>query len=190
MLRRQQMRQLRTLTALAATASLALAAAPGAFAKTAGVGNSNGTPNLNICLSQIKCTYFNTKNGKPTDVIKRTGTVTDWSVNAGSVSGFVRLRILRPIGGGSYRVARSSAVHTVTLIGRNTFSARIPVRAGDVLALGNDTSGIYMTQANSGTNIRYFEPSLKDGASGMPNQVAPGARLLISAHVSTTPSSH
>ena len=61
------MRQLRTLTALAATASLALAAAPGAFAKTAGVGNANGTPNLNICLAQIKCTYFNTKNGKPTN---------------------------------------------------------------------------------------------------------------------------
>ena len=104
-------------------------------------------------------------------------------MNAGSVSGFVRLRILRPIGGGSYKVVRSSAVHTVTQIGRNTFSARIPVRAGDVLALGNDTSGIYMTTAPMGTNIRYFEPSLKDGASGMPNQVAPGARLLISAHV-------
>jgi hypothetical protein len=40
----EQMRHLRTLTAFAATASLALAAAPSAFASTSGVGNSNGTP--------------------------------------------------------------------------------------------------------------------------------------------------
>ncbi len=177
------MRHLRTLTALAATASVALAAAPGAFAKTRGVGNANGTPTLNLCVAQIKCTYFNTRNGKPTDVVKRTGTVTDWSVNAGSTGGFVRLRILRPIGGGDYKFVRSSAVHTVSSIGLNTFSARISVRAGDVLALGNDTSGIYMTQASFGTNVRYFEPSLKDGASGEPNQVAPALRLLLSAHV-------
>jgi hypothetical protein len=177
------MRQPRTLTALAATASLALAAAPAAFAKTSGVGNSNGGATMNVCPAQIKCTYFNTHNGKPTDVVKRSGTVTDWSLNAGSTGGFVRLRILRPIAGGKFKVVRSSAVHTVNAIGLNTFSAHIPVRAGDVLALGNDTSGIYMEHANPGTSVRYFEPSLHDGASGKPNQVTPELHLLLSAHV-------
>ena len=177
------MRQLRNLTALAATASLALAAAPAAFAKTAGVGHSNGTPTMNICLAQIKCTYFNTHNGKPTDVVKRSGTVTDWSVNAGSTGGQVRLRILRPISGGKFTVVRSSAVHTVNSIGLNTFSASVKVRAGDVLALGNDTSGIYMEHADPGNSVRYFMPSLSNGASGKPNNVTPELHLLLSAHV-------
>ncbi|MFX6857577.1 hypothetical protein ABTH71_19745, partial [Acinetobacter baumannii] len=65
------MRHLRTLTALAATASLALAAAPAAFAKTSSVGSASGTPTQNVCLASIECTYINFHNGKPTDVVKR-----------------------------------------------------------------------------------------------------------------------
>ena len=177
------MRQLRTLTALAATASLALAAAPSAFARTSGVGSSGGTPTQNICLAQIKCTYFNTHNGHATDVVKHSGTVTSWSVNAGSTGGLVRLRILRPIGNGKFTVVRSSANHTVTKIGVNTFSSSVKVRAGDVLALGNATSGIYMSQTNSSDAVRYFMPSLSDGQSGNPNETASGLHLLLSARV-------
>ncbi|MGL1715212.1 hypothetical protein ACSTH8_00390, partial [Vibrio parahaemolyticus] len=84
-----------------------------------------------------------------------------------------RLRILRPIGGGNYTVVRSSAVQTVTSIGINTFSAHLRVRAGDVLALGNATSGIYMEHADPGNSVRYFMPSPGDGQSGKPNQVTP-----------------
>ena len=61
------MRNLRSLTAVAATAALALVAAPAAFAKTSIVGNANGTPTMNICVFQQNCTYINYKNGKPTD---------------------------------------------------------------------------------------------------------------------------
>jgi hypothetical protein len=177
------MRQLRTLTALAATASVALAAAPAAFARTSGVGHSSGSPTMNVCAATIKCTYFNTHNGKPTDVVKRSGTVTDWSVNAGSAGGQVRLRILRPSGGGNYTVVRSSSVHTVKASGLNTFSANVKVRAGDVLALGNGDSGLYMENADPGNSVHYYMPSPTNGASGKPNQVTPDLHLLLSAHV-------
>ena len=91
--------RLRHLTALAATAA-SLAAAPAALAQTSTVGSTNGTPTMNICVLGFNCTYLNAQNGKPTDVVKRSGTITSWSLNAGSVGGQVRIRVLRPVAGG------------------------------------------------------------------------------------------
>jgi hypothetical protein len=178
------MRTIRTLTALAATA-LSLAAAPAALAQTNTVGNSGGNATTNICLSQINCTYVNFQNGRPTDVVKRTGTVTDWSLSAGSVSGQVQLRILRPTGHGHYKVIRSSAVQTVANPGLNTFATHLKVKRGDVLALSNATSGIYMATAPSGTSVRYFSGALSNGATMTPNTISQELHLLLSAHVSS-----
>jgi hypothetical protein len=177
------MRTIRTLTALTASA-LSLAAAPAALAQTNTVGNSGGNATMNICLAQINCTYVNFQHGKPTDVVKRTGTVTDWSLSAGSISGQVQLRILRPTGHGHYKVIRSSAVETVANPGLNTFATSLRVRRGDVLALSNATSGIYMASAPSGTSVRYFNGALNDGSTMTPNTVSPQLHLLLSAHVS------
>jgi hypothetical protein len=95
------MTRLRTLTALAAAAA-SLAAAPAALAHTSPVGSSLGTPTANICLYSFDCTYVNYQHGKPTDVVKHSGTLSTWSLNAGSVSGAVQLRILRPAGHGRF----------------------------------------------------------------------------------------
>jgi hypothetical protein len=177
------MRHLRTLTALAATSALALAAAPAAMAKTSGVGNSNGNATMNICVFQQDCTYINYKNAKPTDVVHRTGTLTNWSLSAGSVGGQVKLRVLRPVSGGKFKAVHSSAVQTVTQIGLNTYSAHIRVKAGDVLALSNATSGIYMETATPDHSIHYFGGTLADGSTGKPDATAPSLHLLLSAHV-------
>ncbi|MFL5831141.1 MAG: hypothetical protein ACJ76X_14605 [Solirubrobacteraceae bacterium] len=177
------MRHLRTLTALAATSALALAAAPAAMAKTSGVGNSNGNATMNICVFQQDCTYINYKNGKPTDVVHHTGTLTNWSLSAGSVGGQVKLRVLRPVSGGKFKAVHSSAVQTVTQIGLNTYSAHIRVKAGDVLALSNATSGIYMATAAPDHSIHYFSSTLADGSTGKPDATAPSLHLLLSAHV-------
>jgi hypothetical protein len=177
------MRHLRTLTALAATGSLVLAAAPAAMAKTSGVGNSNGNATMNICVFQQDCTYINYKHGKPTDVVRHTGTLTSWSLSAGSVSGQVQLRVLRPAGGGKFKAVHSSAVKTVTQIGLNSYSARIGVRRGDVLALSNATSGIYMASATPENSIHYFSSTLADGSTAKPDASAPSLHLLLSAHV-------
>ena len=176
------MRNFKTLAALA-TAAASLAAAPAALAQTRTVGNAAGSPTMNICVASIDCTYVNYTHGKPTDVVKRTGTLTDWSLNAGSISGQVQLRILRRIGGGHFKVIRSSAAETVTATGVNTFSAHLRVKRGDVLALSNDTSGIYMATAPTGTCVRYFSGPLSDGASMTPDQISPQLHLLVSAHV-------
>jgi hypothetical protein len=178
-----RMSRLHTTTALTA-AALLLAAAPAAMAKTDVVGNANGTANTNVCVAQIKCTYVNYKNGKPTDVVRHTGKLTAWTLHAASVGGTVRLRVLRPAGHGKLTFIRSSALRTITG-DVNTFPAQLKVRRGDVLALTNDTSGLYMRTAPAGTCVRYFnydEPQTT-GSTGKPDRTVPQLHLLLTAKV-------
>jgi hypothetical protein len=178
------MTRIRTLTALAA-ASLSLAAAPAALAHMQSTGNAGGAPTMNICVAQIDCTYVNYRNGKPTDVIRHGGTIVSWSLNAASSGGQVRLRILRPVAGGKFLAVHTSVTRTVALTGLNTFPAHIKVKRGDVLALENSDSGLYMATAPAGTSVEYFgfgDP-IADGSTGAPNSVAPQLHTLISADV-------
>jgi hypothetical protein len=174
---------MRKLIALTITVAMAAATAPAALAKTTPVGNSTGNPTMNICPLSQACTYVNFHHGKPTDVVKHTGTLLDWTVNAGSIGGKVQLRILRPTNHGRFKVVHSSGLQTVSLTGPNVFSAHIKVKRGDVLALTNDSSGIYMAAAPAGTCVRYFDAAIADGASGKPNKIAPQLHLLLSADV-------
>jgi hypothetical protein len=169
-----------TVAALTALA-LSLCAAPAALAGTSSVGSSAGTPIANICVFSFECTYVNYHRGKPTDVLKRAGTLVDWSVNAGSVGGQVRLHVLQPVGSGRFKVRASSALQTVASAGNNTFTAHLKVKSGDVLALTNSTSGIYMAAAPAGTCVRYFDAPIS--GTGKPNRVSQQLHLLLSAHV-------
>ena len=177
------MRKPRMLTGLAAAAALSLCATPAALAQTNTVGNSAGDPIMNVCVASIDCTYINFHNGKPTDVVKHTGTLKSWTLRADSVGGDVTLRILSPAGGGKFKVVRSSSTHTVTTTGPNTFSANIPVKASQVLALTNDTSGLYMANASGHTCIHYFDAAIADGSTGKPDRTANNLHMLLSAHV-------
>jgi hypothetical protein len=116
-------------------------------------------------LLSFDCTYVNYKHGKPTDVVRHSGTVADWSLNAGSVGGQVELRVLRPVGHGKFKFVHSSSLQPVSSTGENTFAANIKVEAGDVLGLTNDTSGIFIASAPNGTCVRYFDPSFPDGTT-------------------------
>ena len=74
-------------------------------------------------------------------------------------------------------------MRTVTSTGINTFPARIRVQRGDVLALSNATSGIYMAIAAAGTCVWYFDSPLSNGSSGAPSHIAPQLHLELSADV-------
>jgi hypothetical protein len=174
--------RLRTFTALAATTA-SLAAAPAALAHTSTIGSASGTPSMNICVLGFNCTYINALSGKPTDVIKHTGTITSWSLNAGSQGGTVRLRVLRPAARGTFKAIRSSALRTVSTTGLNTFPAHLGVRMGDVLALSNDSSGIYMAQSAAGTAIRYFSNPFGDGSTSAPDRTATQLHALLRAQL-------
>jgi hypothetical protein len=178
------MPRLSTLAALTA-AGLSLAAAPAAFAKSDSVGNSHGTATDNVCVAQIACTYVNYKDGKPTDVVRHAGALKSWTVTAASTGGTVRLRVLRPAGHGKLKFVRSSGLRTIATDGANTFHTYLRVKKGDVLALSNDTSGLYMSHAPAGREIRYFnyDQPQADGQRGKPSRVVPQLHLLLSAKV-------
>ena len=176
------MLRIKTLIAIAAGA-LVLAAAPAALALTIGVGDASGNPTANVCPASVACTYVNFKHGKPADVLKRSGTITAFTVNAGSVGGQVQLRVLRPLSHGRFKVLRSSPVETINAPGPITFSVSLKAKTGDVLALSNDSSGIYMTSAPAGTCVRYIQGPLSDGATAKPDHIVPQLHLLLRAIV-------
>ena len=182
------MSRFRTITALGATAlSLAAVAPAMASASADHVGNSSGTPNMNICLADFQCTYINTHNGARSDVVRHTGTLTKWTVNAASGGSQVRLRILRPVGHGRLTFVRSSAMQTTQDTGPNTFKAHIPVKRGDVLGLTNTSSALLMEESNDPSRaVKYFDYTAPQsrGSVGKPNQTYPAPlRLLLSAKV-------
>lgn len=176
------MSRLRVAATLIAGA-LSLWAVPAALAGTSSVGSSAGSPTANVCPLSFECTYINYHRGKPTDVVRRSGSLVDWSVNAGSVGGQVELRVLRPVGGGRFKLRATSSSETISSPGVNTFSAHIGVKRGDVLALTNATSGIYMTAAPAGTCVRYYDGAISSSSASKPDRVAPQLRLLLSADV-------
>lgn len=174
----------RTITALAATA-VSLAAAPAAFATTNSVGDASKTADQNVCVAQIQCTYLNYTHGKPSDVVKHTGTITSWKVNAASVGGQVRLRLLRPAGHGTFKLVRSSGLRTISTGGPNTFGTHMKARAGDVIGLTNSTSGLYMRTVPAGSEVQYFnyDDPVSTTVAREPDRTVPQLHLLLSARV-------
>jgi hypothetical protein len=179
----------RRLAIVLAVAGL-LVAAPAAFAAIILVGDSSGTPTQNVCSGSIRCTYINYSSGVPSDVVPLDGKIVSWQLRAGSVSGRVRLRVLRPLGNGQFQFVASSEVKHVTKSDPdvNNYSANIPVQAGDVLALTNVTSGIYMRTIKTSKGLRYFnvDQNQDDGATGAPSVRMPGLHVLLSAAVKST----
>jgi hypothetical protein len=71
------------------------------------------------------------------------GVVTSWSYLAGSdTDGSIKLKMMRPEGGSSYRPIGESAKQTPVANTMNTFPVRIPVQQGDRLGGWTDNIGI------------------------------------------------
>jgi hypothetical protein len=177
------------LSALAAGGAVAAVIAPARAASRATVtlGTTLGTPATNICAVDVDCTYvpFEQNASNPELEVPADGTVTSFSVNAGSATGSVELRVLRPAGSGEYTGAGTSPAESLTTTGVSTFTVSLPVEAGDVLALDNSSSAILFDDSSgSATDFaEYYNPALADGATGAPTATDDGYRLLVSATV-------
>lgn len=116
------------------------------------------------------------------------GTVTSFSVNSGSSSGSVELRVLRPAGGGKYTGAGTSPPEPLNGT-TSTYNVSLPVRAGDILGLDNDSSALVFDTTSPTPITAYYEPAsagpsgLPDGTTAQPNNNKSGYRLLLSATV-------
>jgi hypothetical protein len=169
---------------------LTLTVATGTAAATqVTLGSTTGTPSANIasCAAMIKCTFVPFTNvANPGLQVPFDGTVTSFSVNAGSAGGTVWLRVLRPAGGGKYTGVGTSPPQTLS-IGVNTFTVSLAVRAGDLIGLDNDSSALMFDTSVLGPLTAYYVlPALADGATAAPTNTQTGYRLLLSATVQSS----
>jgi hypothetical protein len=194
-----QSRRTLIVAALAAVAGV-MAAAGISRSETAGaatqtvttLGSTTGTPNTNLCPTATTpgataaCTFVPFSSvGNAELQVPFDGTVTGFSITAGSAGGTVRLRVLRPTGDGQYTAVVSSAPATLAL-NANTFTTSLPVKAGDLIGLDNDSSALIFDGTGTVPLTAYFQPALADGQTGAPNQIASATRLLLSATVQAT----
>lgn len=179
-----------TLAAVAGVMAATVISSSGAATQTVTtLGSTDGTPNTALCPTAttpgatLGCTFVPFSSvGSAELQVPFDGTVTGFSITAGSAGGTVRLRVLRPAGDGQYTAVVSSAAATLALNG-NTFTTSLPVKAGDLIGLDTDSSALIFDGTSTVPLTAYFQPGLADGQTGAPSQIASGTRLLLSATV-------
>ena len=171
--------------ALAGGVLAAVVASAGAATQTVTLGSTSGKPTQNICVAGFNCTYvpFHLNLSSPELQVPFDGTVTSFSVNSGSSTNQIELRVLRPAGNGTYTGAGTSRAEKLNNAGVNTFTVSLPVKAGDVLGLDNADSAIVFDTTDDTYITAYYQPALADGATAAPNNTRNGYRLLLSATV-------
>jgi uncharacterized repeat protein (TIGR01451 family) len=113
------------------------------------------------------------------------GVVVGWSFKVSS--GSVALQILRPQGAGSYAEAGRSAA--VAAGGGNvvvTSATRLPVQAGDAIALYNDANALVMSTSMvnffASNVVRSFDPAV-DATAAAPTGATPYSQLELQATI-------
>ena len=115
------------------------------------------------------------------------GVVTSWMHLAPAGGKSLQLKLVRRTGASTYLVIGQSALELL-VAGSNTFSTRIPVQAGDLLALYTPSgTACVVSTAASGDVVRTAggsptDPAPEGGTLSAPNPV-PSSRLAIAANV-------
>lgn len=130
---------------LAGAAGLLLSlVSPGGASAAATVGQTGGNP---FPCGGLPVTVFQRQLASgPSYSVPSSGVITAWrhEAPASSAQSAVRLKVFRLVSGSTYEVVGESAPETAAA-GLNSFATRIPVNAGDVIALtaltGNPTCG-------------------------------------------------
>jgi IPT/TIG domain-containing protein/PASTA domain-containing protein len=115
------------------------------------------------------------------------GLIVRWRVQ-GAVGGPFTLRVLRPNGNGAYTAVGSSSPATPTNEGVQTFSASIPVKAGDLIGVdpANATDKIGVATVN-GAGFASLFPTPLEGATVAPRPGTDGKEIELAAEVQPQP---
>ena len=81
-----------------------------------------------------------------------------WRIASGSGGSPVRLRVLRPAGAGKFTGVGTSALETTTGAPPDTFTTSLPIKAGDVIGLDNESSSLMFTTGVLGAYPKVFAP--------------------------------
>jgi hypothetical protein len=122
------------------------------------------------------------------------GTIVAWRIASGSAGNKVKLRVLRPAGGGKYSAVASSSTETTSgnASTPDQFTASIPVKAGDIIGVDNANSALIFKTGVLGAFPELWTPPLADG--GSPSAPTPpvgtttnGYQLQIDAYLQPSP---
>jgi hypothetical protein len=110
------------------------------------------------------------------------GTIVSWRVVEGA--GPLALRVLRPAGGGAFTGAGTSGQVTGTG-GTQTFTANLPIKAGDLLGLDlvSGPSSVGQAFPVAGSTVYEWFPLLADGSTASPNTTFSDFELGFNAQV-------
>jgi IPT/TIG domain/PASTA domain len=134
-------------------------------------------------------TFFNTalpeKGANLTSPVS--GAIVRWRMQD-PVGGPFSLRVLRPNGSGGYMAAGTSNPVTPSGGGLQTFTANLPVQAGDLIGVDptNGTDKIGVAEV-AGASFGFIFPPPFDGATVAPSGSEAGKEIELSAEVQPTP---
>jgi hypothetical protein len=174
-------------TVLTAAILGVLGAAPAA-ASTITVGSVLPAGSTPTAFGQVQ-TFFNTalpeKGVNLTSPVN--GAIVRWRVQ-GAEGGPFYLRVLHATGTGAYSASGTSNPATPSGIGLQTFTANLPVKAGDLIGIdpssATDTIGI--ADVASASFGKIFPPPF-DNATVPPSGIVEGKEIELSAEVQPTP---
>jgi hypothetical protein len=117
------------------------------------------------------------------------GTVVRWRIRVGSPTGVINLRIIRPLGGGLFTGAGTSASVTPPINATTTYAAQLPIRIGDYIGIDcceRPAPSAEFFRADVPAIRDEWQPSLADGGTGR----APTGTFLyevaLNADITTT----
>jgi hypothetical protein len=176
------------LLAVAATSALALLGGPAAQASTVTVGSVLPPGSVATEFKAVQ-TFFNTalpeKGANLASPVS--GTIVRWRMQDAEGGPFF-LRVLRPNGSGAYTAVGTSNPATPSGSGLQTFTANLPVHAGDLIGVDptNATDKVGVAEAAGASYGVVFPPPF-DNATVAPSSSVAGKEILISAEVQPTP---
>lgn len=129
--------RLARLTAVLVFVGCFVMAAPAQAATTIGeTGNTGSNCTANIMVQQGV-----TAPGSPSYTVPARGVITSWSYAAAALADQIKLKVVRPAGGNDFTVVAETPVATMTPNTVNNIPTRLPVLAGDTIAIHVGTNG-------------------------------------------------
>ncbi len=116
------------------------------------------------------------------------GAIVRWRVQ-GAEGGPFYLRVLHPTGSGAYKAVGTSNPATPVSTKLQTFTANLPVKAGDLIGIDptNGTDKIGIATEVAGAGFATIFPPPFDGAIVPPSEAVSGQEIELSAEVQPTP---
>ena len=174
--------------AIAATSAWALLLCTAAQAATITVGSVLPPGSTATEFGQVQ-TLFNTAlPEKGANLVSPvTGTIVRWRVQDAEGGPFY-LRVLRPNGSGAYTAVGTSNPATPSGTGLQTFTANLPIRAGDLIGVDPSNNGDKIGVAEvPGASYGFIFPPPFDAATVAPSGTVAGKEILLNAEVQPAP---